>query len=68
MDSADEAEEIAAIIERLERQFPEVPPPEVALVVHEAHDAFRGRPIRNYVPVLVEGDARERLRSRLNDP
>ena len=64
MDSPDEAKEIAAIIERLEKQFPDVPPPEVASVVHAAHSAFAGRPIRNYVPVLVEGDACQRLRSR----
>lgn len=64
MNSPDEEKEIAGIIERLEKQFPDVPPREVALVVHEAHSAFHGRPIRNYVPVLVEGDARERLKSR----
>ena len=64
MDSPDGVDEIAAIIERLEKQFPDVPPPEVASVVHAAHSDLAGRPIRNHVPVLVEGDALQRLRRR----
>ncbi len=38
--------EIAAIVERLEKQFPDVPPPEVAAVAIEAHDAFNDHPIK----------------------
>ncbi|MGC5172770.1 three-helix bundle dimerization domain-containing protein [Micromonospora sp. DT81.3] len=56
--------EIAAIIERLEKRFPNVPPPEVAAVALEAHDAFNGHPIKTFLPVLVERQAQERLRGR----
>jgi hypothetical protein len=64
MDSQDRDQEIAAIIERLEKQFPDVPPLEVEAVTLEAHDAFNDHPIKNYVPVLVERHAKERLRGR----
>lgn len=58
----DEAHEIAVVIERLEKRFPDVPPQHVAEVTLAAHHELDGRPIRNYVPVLVERAARERLR------
>ncbi|MGC5224481.1 three-helix bundle dimerization domain-containing protein [Micromonospora sp. DT81.3] len=64
MDSPHQDKEIAAIIARLEKQFPNVPPPEVEAVILEAHDAFYDHPIKNHVPVLVERHARERLRGR----
>lgn len=57
-----EAHEIAVIIERLEQQFPDVPPQHVAEIILAAHRELDGRPIRIYVPVLVERGARQRLR------
>jgi len=68
MDSPDRDKDIAAIIGRLEKQFPDVPPPEVEAVTLEAHDAFNDHPIKNYVPVLVERQAKERLRGRSHEP
>lgn len=64
MDSPDEAKEIAEIITRLEKQFPAAPPGEVAAITHEVHGSMAGRPVRNYVPVLVERAVRDRLRGR----
>ncbi|MGC5224503.1 three-helix bundle dimerization domain-containing protein [Micromonospora sp. DT81.3] len=64
MDSSARGREIAAIIERLEKQFPDVAPPEVEAVTLEAHDAFNDHPIKTFVPVLVERHARERLKGR----
>jgi hypothetical protein len=66
MDSRDN-EEIAAIIERLEKEFPDVPPTEVEAVTHEAHDAFNDYPVRHSVPLVVERQAKERLRGRSSE-
>ena len=60
-------QEIAAIISRLEKQFPGVPPPEVEAVILEAHDAFQDYPISRQVPVIVERLARDRLGGRAGD-
>ena len=64
MDSPERDKEIAAIIDRLEREFPGVPPPEVVAVILEAHYAFNDYPISTHVPVLVERHAKDRLRGR----
>ena len=64
MESAARDKEIAAIIDRLEREFPGVPPPDVVAVILEAHDAFNDYPISTHVPVLVERHAKDRLRGR----
>ncbi|HEX5859110.1 MAG TPA: hypothetical protein VFY91_13480 [Microbacterium sp.] len=64
MSSSDQHQRIAGIVERLEKQFPELPPPEVEAVTLEAHDAFTDDPIANHVPGLVERQARERLLGR----
>lgn len=68
MDSPHDDKEIAAIINRLERQFPGVPPPEVVAVILEAHDAFSDYPISTHVPVIVERQAKDRLRGRAGEP
>ena len=64
MESPARDKEIAAIIDRLEREFPGVPPPDVVAVILEAHDAFNDYPISTHVPVLVERHAKDRLRGR----
>jgi hypothetical protein len=64
MESPARDKEIAAIIDRLERELPGVPPPEVVAVILEAHDAFNDYPISTHVPVLVERHAKDRLRGR----
>ena len=64
MDAPRNDMEIATIIERLEKEFPNVPPPEVEAVTLEAHDAFNGYPVGNSVPTVVERQAKERLRGR----
>ncbi|MGC5172502.1 three-helix bundle dimerization domain-containing protein [Microbacterium sp. DT81.1] len=64
MSSPDQDKRLAAIIERLEKQFPELPPPEVEAVTREAHDAFNDHPTTNYVPGLIERQAKERLLGR----
>lgn len=65
MDSPDENKEIADIIARLERQFPDVAPNDVAALTNEIHHSFDGRPVRNFVAVIVEREAKERLKHGL---
>lgn len=64
MDTSMNSEQIAAVIDRLERQYPDVPAAEVVAVIVEAHDAFHDYPIATQVPVIVERQARDRLKGR----
>jgi hypothetical protein len=52
---------IDQLIEGLMRKYPAVPPDTVAVVVRGIHDRFDGRPLRDYVPLLVERRARSEL-------
>ena len=48
----------------LPRHFPMLPVEVVGDTVHHCHEQFDGRPIRDFVPVLVERMARTGLDSR----
>ena len=63
MDASDEQKAVDEVAERLAARFPEVQRDQVALIVREVHAALDGNPIRDFVPVLVEHGARERLRA-----
>lgn len=63
MDSENEEHAIKAVEERLRARFPDVAPTDVKDVVHRAHAELTG-PLRDFVPVLVEHAARERLARR----
>ncbi len=52
---------IDQLIEGLMRKYPAVPPDTVAVVVRGIHARFNGRPIRGYVPLVVERRARSEL-------
>ncbi len=43
------------------RKYPAVPPDTVAAVVRGTYARFDGRPLRDYVPLLVERRARSEL-------
>jgi hypothetical protein len=43
------------------QQFPELPAEAVEAIVNGRYHAFDGRPIRDFVPILVEHAAREDL-------
>ena len=58
----DETVAIARVIERLSDRFPTVPPPRIEEVVWAEHRQLDGRPVRNFVPILVEREAKTRLR------
>lgn len=55
---------VDALVAELGVQFPDVPPEEILSVVAAAHHRFDGRPIRDFVPILVGRAARDRLREQ----
>jgi hypothetical protein len=56
-----ENDAIQHVVGRLARQFPELPPNEVERAVYGKYESFADSPIRDFVPVLVERGARNRL-------
>ena len=62
MDSVSEAREVQKVIDRLTGRFPDTSPIEISAVVHEEHDKLAESRIRDFIPVLVEHEARDRLR------
>lgn len=59
----DEIRAVAEVSQRLSTTFPDVPVEVVGGTVHHYHEQFAGRPIRDFVPVLVERMARTSLDS-----
>ena len=59
--TAEEKRAIEQVAERLRERFPEKKPGLVGTTVDQAHRRYDGRPIRDFVPVLVEREAREEL-------
>jgi hypothetical protein len=49
------------VASRLAQQFPAVPAATIATIVNDTHARFDGRPLREFVPLLVERDARASL-------
>ena len=56
-----ERKAIAHVAHKLSIQFPNVAPAVVARVVRDTHDSYRAHPTRDFVPILVENAARDRL-------
>lgn len=48
---------IEQVADRLTRTYPTVPPEVVTAIVHGIHTEFDGRPVRDFVPLFVEGRA-----------
>src|SRR5829696_1716234 len=63
MATSDEEQAVLTVIDRLSGRFPQLEREDIATVVHEAHHELDGNPIRDFVPVLVEHEARERLQA-----
>jgi hypothetical protein len=61
MTGDDEEMVIRRVMERLCTRFPDLDPAYVAHVVGECHGCFDNRPIRDFVPLLVERAAAQRL-------
>jgi hypothetical protein len=56
---------IDEVTDRLTRKYPTIPPDTLTTVVQGVHARFNGRPVRDYVPLLVERLAGEELKGRL---
>ncbi len=63
MENHEELRAISEVSRRLQEKFPHVRPESVDAVVATVHQQYDGRPIRDFVPVLVERDAAARLAS-----
>jgi hypothetical protein len=59
-----ESQEVEKVVERLTGRFPDTSPIEIATIVHEEHDKLAESKIRDFIPVLIEHEARDRLRRR----
>ena len=64
--TSSEAEAMARVVERLRQQFPEVPPDAIDAIVNGHYEAFDGRPVRDFVPVLVERATRADLQAGID--
>ncbi|HEY0117940.1 MAG TPA: DUF3562 domain-containing protein [Cellulomonas sp.] len=60
-----EATAIGNAIASISEDFPDVPHGRIVDLVRTEHAWFDGRPIRDYVPVLVERRVRGQLRASL---
>jgi len=60
---SNEAEAISRVVRRLQQQFPELPPAAIEQAVSGHYEQFDGRPVRDFVPILVERAAQSDLRS-----
>ena len=60
-DDIDEDAAIQDVIDRLAERFPKLPPTQIADAVFEARDSFARAQVRDFVPLLVEREARARL-------
>jgi hypothetical protein len=63
MESEDEVRALDGVIDRLAERFPHISRTSIARAVREEHNVFDGSPVRDYIPVLVEHVAKQRLRT-----
>jgi hypothetical protein len=63
----DEARALDEVLRRLTDRFPEVPAEVVSGIVQAERQRLDGRPIREFMPLLVERASAERLRRRTVD-
>jgi len=68
MDQEHELKALVGVRERLRAQFPEIDPALVEAAVQVSHRELQGNPIRDFVPVLVEHAARDRLAFAIRNP
>lgn len=62
MDHTEEVRAVDEVIDRLVGRFPDLSRDRIASVVETAHLELEGNPVRDFVPVLVERTAKQRLK------
>jgi hypothetical protein len=60
--ASDEVRALDQVAERISARFPQEPPDGIRRLVEHAHRQYDGRPIREFVPVLVEREVSDMLR------
>ncbi|WP_422386465.1 three-helix bundle dimerization domain-containing protein [Cryobacterium ruanii] len=63
MDAIQERHAVDDVARRLEVRYSDVPADRVHAVVTACYDSLSDKPIRDFIPVLVEHEARSRLRA-----
>ncbi|GAA1056293.1 hypothetical protein GCM10017608_27910 [Agromyces luteolus] len=58
-----EQRSVDEVVDRLSKKFPDLDRDEIRRIVDEEHRAFDGRPVRDFVPVLVEKGAKRRIKA-----
>jgi len=64
MSTEDELRAVEQVVDRLSERFSQVPAQRVSEVVDQTYHEFDGAPIRDFVPIMVEKSARDRLASQ----
>jgi hypothetical protein len=59
---------IEQLVVRLTNRYPGISESTVSSVVHDVHARFEGRPLRDFVPLLVERHAKSELERRCAMP
>lgn len=62
MTQTDEIHALDQLADRLRGRFPDAPPESITHMVAQAHHEYDGRPIRDFIPVLVEREVVDHLR------
>jgi hypothetical protein len=57
----EELRALGAVVDRLAERFPEVPRDEIEQTVQQEHRSLDSGKVRDFVPILVEHAARDRL-------
>jgi hypothetical protein len=58
-----EQRSVDEVIDRLAGKYPEVDRAQIEQIVADEHHSFEGRPVRDFVPVLVEKSAKKRVKA-----
>lgn len=58
----DDAEIKSQVVSKLVEKYPEKPAQEIEAIVDEEYTALAGRPIRDYLSVLTERAAKQRIK------
>jgi len=57
----EEGRALSQVAERLQASFPDVDSTTINQVVEQFHHTYDGRPIREFIPIMVEREARDHL-------
>lgn len=63
MSRDDEKKQIESVVERLSERFADSPRTRIERIVDELTDKYEDSKVRDYVPVLIEREAKQKLRS-----